>query len=118
MIKHSRSALAAIAVGVTTIAAASLAPTAAGASTLAVTSVSCSSSNNQFLCGRVISGGTSPYSYLWQITSGPASIPNPTAAGGHGVCTAGYQIGIKVTVTDSTGQQAAGSTTFLCGTSP
>ena len=118
MLKNSRLALSAVAVGAATISAAGLAAPPAGASTLSVTSVSCSSSFNQFICGRVISGGTSPYSYLWQITSGPASIPNPTAAGGHGICTAGYQIGIKVTVTDSSGQQAAGSTTFLCGTNP
>jgi hypothetical protein len=118
MIKHSRFVGSAVAVGAATIATVGLVVAPASASTLSVTSVSCSSGNNQFLCGRVISGGTSPYSYLWQVTSGPASIPNPTAAGGHGSCTAGSQIGIKVTVTDSTGQQAVGSTTFLCGTSP
>jgi len=118
MIKNRRSALAAIAVGAATIASAGLVAAPAGASTLSVTNVSCSSLSNQFVCVPAISGGTSPYSYLWQITSGPASIPNKTAPNAHGICTAGYQIGIKVTVTDSTGQQAAGSTTFLCGTNP
>lgn len=115
MIKCSRSALAAVAVGVGTVAAAGLVAAPAGASTLSVTSVSCSGRvHDQFICTAGISGGTSLYSYLWQVTSGPASIPSPTAPSAHGSCTAGYQIGIKVTVTDSTGQQAANLTTFPC----
>lgn len=116
MINGSRSILSGIAIGTATIAAAGLLATPASAGTLSVTGVSCSSGrvHNQFICTAAISGGTSPYSYLWQVTSGPASIPSPTAPSAHGACTAGYQIGIEVTVTDATGQQAVDLDTFPC----
>jgi hypothetical protein len=68
-------------------------------------------------CGAGVTGGTSPYSYQWVVTSGPAAV-NPTGVPKFGItsgtCTYGRDFVISLTVTDAANTSASGSSTVFC----
>jgi hypothetical protein len=97
--------------------AAGMAAAPAGATTLQA-HPQCDSGNWTFICQSVASGGTTPYTYLWAITSGPAGLTSSTTAGSRGTCSPGYSISIKVTVTDAAHSQVTASTFFVCESGP
>lgn len=98
---------------------------ASPATALQVTAVGCSDNlptspgQTQTImhCVAGATGGTSPYSYQWAVTSGPASV-NPIGvqkfAITSGSCTYGRYFVISVTVTDATNTSATKSATDYC----
>jgi hypothetical protein len=68
-------------------------------------------------CGAGVTGGTTPYSYQWAVTSGAAGV-NPTGVQKFGItsgsCTYGQYFVISVTVTDATHTTATKSATDYC----
>lgn len=117
MIQNRRRLLRAAVIGSTAVAASCLIATPAGATPLSA-SPSCDSGFSQMSCTSGVGGGTSPYSYLWQVTSGSASFTRSTTPDGSGTCAAGQTIHVQVTVTDSTGAHAVGTTFFICRSQP
>jgi hypothetical protein len=68
-------------------------------------------------CTAGVTGGITPYSYQWVVTSGPASV-NPTGTKKFGItsgeCTYGKYFVISVTVTDAANATATSSATDFC----
>jgi hypothetical protein len=68
-------------------------------------------------CTAGVTEGTSPYSYQWAVTSGPAGV-NPTGTKKFGTtsgsCTYGKYFVITVTVTDAAYATATNSATDFC----
>ncbi len=122
-------ATAAVATVTATAASAAVAQPATRAASpaiaLQVTSVGCSPSIMQLPgqtqgpmhCTSGVTGGVSPYSYQWVVTSGPASVnPVGTQKFGFtsGTCTYGKYFVISVTVTDAAHTSATKSATDYC----
>jgi hypothetical protein len=98
---------------------------ASPATALQVTFVGCSDNlpvspgqtTSPMNCSAGVTGGTSPYSYQWVVTSGPASVnPNGVKKFGitSGTCTYGKYFVISVTVTDAANTSATKSATDYC----
>ena len=68
----------------------------------------------QFICTITITGGTSPYSSIWQAGANVSSFSNQSMSYGLGYCTQGQPAQVSVIVIDDVGASARASGGFTC----
>jgi hypothetical protein len=115
MPRRTRSTKAAVVAGLG-IAAVISSALPASAATLAITSLDCQARHGGFLCTGYVSGGTSPYTYLWNQGALKTSSSTSTSSTAVVGCPAGSTTvrTISFTVTDSDGATASQSTRIDC----
>jgi hypothetical protein len=88
----------------------------ASAATLAITSLDCQPRHGGFVCTGSVSGGTSPYTYLWNQGALKTSSSTSTTSTAVVGCPAGSTTvrTITFTVTDSRGATVSQSTQIDC----
>lgn len=88
----------------------------ASAATLAITTLDCQARHGGFVCTGSVSGGTSPYTYLWNQGALKTSTSTTTTSNVAVGCPAGSTAvrTISFSVTDSSGATASQSTQIDC----